>query len=223
MLNDKKFLQWCYRIKLQEDARDLIMKIRSSEPVRLVNGHGRSVVGHYPSRKMGRTLQFESHRCELSFIQVMERDDDVLEMWDQPTTVRLTYKSKTGRGVTAKHTPDFLICWKCHAEFVECKTEEDLIRLAEESPNRYRRGEDGEWLCPPGQEYMKPFGIRYTLRSTATINPIYVRNLEFLDDYFREPNVEVNEEARQLILSFVKSQRGVTLEALLERIMEAGQ
>lgn len=219
MLNDKEFIRWCNRISCPKEAVDLITQIRSSEPVRLVTGHGRSVVGHYPSRKMGRTLQFESHRCELSFIQVMERDDDVLEIWDQPTKLLLTYKSKNGRSVTARHTPDFLICWKDHAEFVECKTEDDLMRLAEESPNRYRRSDDDGWYCLPGQEYTQPLGIHYTLRSSASINPTYVRNVEFLDDYFREPNVTVSDESCQLILAFVKGQPGITLEELLGRIM----
>ena len=219
MLSSKEFIQWCNRIGLSKEARDFIMQIRSSEPVRLAKGQGCNVVGHYPSRKMGRTLQFESHRCELSFIQVMERDDDVLEIWDQPAKLRLTYLSKNGRKVTARHTPAFLICHRHYAEFIECKTEDKLIELAEEYPNRYRRGEDDKWLCPPGQECTNPLGIRYTLHSSATINPTYVRNIEFFDDYFREPTVAVSEETRQVILSVVKSQPGITLAELLEQVL----
>lgn len=220
MMNHKEFHQWCVRAGLSKEAREFIMNIRSSEPARLVTGGGNSVIGHYPSQKMGRTLQFESHRCELSFIQVMERNSDVLEIWDQPTKLRLTYLSKSGRKVTASHTPDFLICGCAYAEFVECKTEEELIKLADESPNRYKRNEDGEWFCPPGQECTEPLGIRYTLHSTASINRTYVRNIEFFDDYFREPTVPVSEEARQFILSVLKRQPGITLAELLELVLE---
>jgi hypothetical protein len=220
MLNNKEFYQWCKQLGLSREACDLLMKVRNSEPARLTRGRGNSVIGQYPSQKMGRTIQFESHRCELSFIHVMEHNSDVLEIWDQPAKLRLTYKANSGRKVTVEHTPDFLICWNRYAEFVECKTEEELIRLAKDSPGRFCKGANGEWHCPPGEESTNPLGIRYTVHSSATINPTYVRNIEFLDDYFRESAVEVSEEARQIIQSIVKAQPGITLAELLKKVLE---
>ena len=57
-----------------------IERIRSSQPVRKVRSRASNVSGRYPSVKMGRSIQFESHHVELWGIYEMERDDDVLEL-----------------------------------------------------------------------------------------------------------------------------------------------
>ena len=57
-----------------DDTRALIGRIRSSAP--FASGWRRpvNVSGRYPSRKMGVTIQFESHRVELPFVHEMEHD-----------------------------------------------------------------------------------------------------------------------------------------------------
>ena len=61
-------------------------------------GGGRgNVSGRYPSRKMGMTIQFESHRVELAAIYEMEHDDSVEEFYDQPPSIKLDYLSAEGR------------------------------------------------------------------------------------------------------------------------------
>lgn len=221
MFSDKEYDLWCLQCGFTLKARRLIDQIRKSKPVRKVKGSGKNVIGQYPSRKMGRTLQFESHRCELSYIQQLEYDDDVIELWDQPVEFkRFTYITKSGRKHVGRHVPDFFVCRRGYSEFVECKTEDELTKLAEDSPHRFCRGENGKWRCPPGEEYTEPFGIRYTLHSTANINPVYIRNIEFLDDYLRQDSLQVSEEARQFILSIVRSESGITLSDLLKRVLE---
>jgi len=49
---------------------------------------------------MGRTIQFESQHIELWGIYEMERDDDVLEYYDQPTHLQLRYRARSGRNTT---------------------------------------------------------------------------------------------------------------------------
>jgi hypothetical protein len=66
------------------EGRSVIHQIRSSDPARRVGGGHRNVSGRYPSKKMGVTIQFESHRVELARIYELEHDPDVLEYWDQP-------------------------------------------------------------------------------------------------------------------------------------------
>jgi hypothetical protein len=53
------------RLKLSEQTRQIVEKIRNSEPVRKVKGSGRNVCGPYSSKKVGRTIQFDSHTVEL--------------------------------------------------------------------------------------------------------------------------------------------------------------
>ena len=87
MLQEVEFIKWCKENGLSVPAQDLINKIRTSPPSRKVQSGRGNVSGFYPSRKMGMTIQFESHKVELNAIYKMEYDSSVLEYYDQPNTV----------------------------------------------------------------------------------------------------------------------------------------
>src|SRR5207249_10865272 len=134
MLSDEEFVLWCKRLSLSREAQSAIATIRSAGPARRVGGGRQNVSGRYPSRKMGVTIQFESHRVELAGIYEMEHDAGVLEYYDQPPPLKLTYNSANGRHLTVIHTPDFFVLHRAEAGWEEWKTEEDLVRLAEHNP-----------------------------------------------------------------------------------------
>src|SRR5437764_13327042 len=100
MFTDELFEGWCFQHKLSEQAKTVIQRIRSSPPSRLVRGAAGNVSGRYPSKKMGCTIQFESHRGELAFIYHMEHDAAVLEFYDQPESIKLLYSSKPCKPVS---------------------------------------------------------------------------------------------------------------------------
>ena len=80
MLTDKEFNKWCDRLELPEQTKQIVLNTRTSDPLRKVKGNARNVCGPYSSKKMGRTIQFESHTVELpALISFYEYDDDVLE------------------------------------------------------------------------------------------------------------------------------------------------
>ncbi len=64
---------------LSEPARELVENIRRAGPSRAVRSGKGNVSGRYPSRKMGSTIQFESHKNELAFILELEHDPNVIE------------------------------------------------------------------------------------------------------------------------------------------------
>ena len=68
MLNDADYIDWCLQLGLAEATRTTIASARSRNPTRRVGGGRQNVSGRYPSRKMGVTIQFESHRVELPFV-----------------------------------------------------------------------------------------------------------------------------------------------------------
>ena len=84
MLSPEALETWCNGIGVPSHSRALIDRIRASDPARRVGGGRSNVSGRYPSRKMGVTIQFESHRVELAGIYEMEHDAEVLEFYDQP-------------------------------------------------------------------------------------------------------------------------------------------
>jgi putative transposase len=133
MMTQEELTVWYEQTGISPAGRALVDRIRSSQPVRKV-GSGRSnVCGRYSSRKMGVTVQFESHQVELAAIYEMEHDPNVLEYYDQPTSLRLEYSSPLGRRVGVLHTPDFFLIEKTEAGFEEWKTEDDLVKLAREN------------------------------------------------------------------------------------------
>jgi putative transposase len=170
MLTDEEFLLWCRQTGLSKETQELITKIRSAPPTRRVGGGRENVSGRYPSRKMGVTIQFESHRVELAFIYEMEHDLDILEYYDQAPSIRLAYESGNERHLAVMHTPDYFVIHTDSAGWQECKHERELERLAQKRPRRYCRNGDGRWQCPPGEAYATPLGLYYRLRSSAEID-----------------------------------------------------
>ena len=214
MLTPDGLLSWFQRLSTPEPTRITINHVRSSGPSRRVGGGRSNVSGRYPSKKMGVTIQFESHWVEVAGIYEMEHDAAVLEYFDQPPPIKLEYESATGKRMGVLHTPDFFVIRETEAGWEEWKTEEDLQRLGERNPNRYRAGEGGRWCCPPGVAHAERLGLYYRVRSSAEIDRIFQRNIRFLEDYFRGSH-EVIPARREAAVAQVSAAPGLMLEDLL--------
>jgi putative transposase len=108
-MTPEAFHIWSQHLQLSETTEALIATIRSSPPVRCVSRRANNITGRYPSPKMGMSIQFESERVELWAIYAMERDEDVLEFYEQSSRIPLSYGAKSGRKITQWHTPDFFV------------------------------------------------------------------------------------------------------------------
>jgi transposase InsO family protein len=166
---------------------------------------------------MGVTIQFESHRVELAGIYEMEHDADVLEFFDQPIQIKLNYESPAGKRVGVLHTPDFFVIRKTAAGWEEWKTEEELLKLGDRSPNRYLAAADGRWRCPPGEAYARDFGFYYRVRSCKEINWVYQQNVEFLEDYLRS-NLSIRRDVREQVRARIPADSGIRLSDLFREI-----
>lgn len=220
MLDHDGLELWFHQNHIPENARALINTIRSSGPSRHVGGGSSNVCGRYPSKKMGVTIQFESHRVELAGIYEMEHDASVLEYFDQPPPIKLTYNSPTGRRMGVLHTPDFFVLRDHGAGWEEWKTEEELYDLKGRNPNRYFPKDHGGWDCPPGAAYAEPLGLCYRVRSSAEINWTFQRNIQFLDDYLRVDPSTLSETARETVRAYVSAVPGLALDKLLQLTKE---
>jgi putative transposase len=218
MLTSHEFQERCNQLKLSDEAIALIEQIRSSEPSRSVRSGAGNVHGRYPSKKMGMTIQFESHQVELSAIYELEHDPQVLEFYDQPPPIKLDYLGADGRRRSHLHTPDFFVIGEDRIGWEECKTEEALLELEKKNPNRYCRDEQGDWRAPAGEEFAARFGLSYRVRSSRSINWIFQRNIRFLEDYYLTETPLVSEDSRRAALAVVTNEPGLTLAELLGRI-----
>jgi putative transposase len=217
VLIEADFLSWCKRLALTESAQAAISEVRTRNPTRRVGGGRDNVCGRYPSRKMGRTIQFESHRVELPFVYEIEHDPGVLEYYDQPPSIPLVYRAISGRRLSVMHTPDYFVLRHDAAGWVECKTSEDFEKLTLKAPNRYLRDGNGVWRCPPGEVHASATGLDYRVWSSAEINWTLQRNLLFLEDYLRCDAASAAGFVDPAIRAAVAAKPGILLRELLER------
>jgi putative transposase len=215
MLTENELLTWYSRSGASEETQAVIARVRSSDPARRVGGGRRNVAGRYPSRKMRVTVQFESHRVELAAIYELEHDRDVIEYYDQPPTLKLHYRGATGRHLGVLHTADFFVIRQNNAGWEECKTQEELVQLAQRNENRYQSVDGRGWRCPPGEAYAAPLGLYYKVRSSGDVNWVFQRNVQFLEDYLRS-EVTVASSVRESVIARVGAFSGLSLQELFE-------
>jgi putative transposase len=223
--DETAFKNWSQNQQYSSKAIALIQRIRSSPPARNVRGGRGNVRARVPSYKMGVTIQSESRTVEKPGMRVFYEYDDivntqdespVIEYYDQPEKIALKYRSKTGRQVTAWHTPDFFVIREDGVSWEEWKTEAELEQLGEKHPHRYCRDEQGRWHCPPGKAYANQFGLNYRLRSNAEINWVLYSNLEFLHEYLTSPSNEVTKANQDWVVQTIQMKEGILLINLLQ-------
>lgn len=217
MIGDFQFSEWLARYRFDQFAATLITRIRAREPSRKVQGGRSNVTGRYPSRKMGRTIQFESHKVELAFIREYEFDDNVLEYYDQPEPIKISYRTCNGRKTVALTTPDFFVIRKDGtASWEECKPEQELERQAQKT-ERFKLNEAGKWQCLPGEEFAAQYGLCFRVRSSGEINWVWQRNMEYLSDYLQTPDHPVAASAESFIKALISCKQGILLSELVEK------
>ncbi len=220
MLTNEETKEWLRGRSFSEATQTLILQIRSLPPSRRVQGGRGNWRGFYASAKMGQTNPFESGN-ELAHIKdKLESDKDVLEYYAQPPKIGLTYPTKNGRPYSCQHTPDFFVIREDRAGWEECKTEEELLNLTKKSPNRYVQNDDGSWRCPPGEAYAEERGLYYRLCSSTEIDPIRLRNLDWLADYHTEKLPLVDKRISEEIFALVESKLGITYAEILKSSIE---
>lgn len=206
VMNLEEFNKWAENLNLPEEVKEEIQIIRTSDPARLVGGGARNVPGEFTSKKMGLTIQFESSKVELPAIYMMEFDDNVLEFYDQPPTLKL---NKVGW-----RTPDFFVIENDKAYWIEWKTEDELIKLSQKKNPKYYMDEDRNWRYTPGEEYSKKRGLEFMVGSSKDINWTLQRNLIFLKDYIGSKSPDQN--AITSIKKLIMSSPGISLKELMD-------
>ncbi|CUB35086.1 MULTISPECIES: TnsA endonuclease N-terminal domain-containing protein [Bacillus] len=214
MFSEQEFQSWCILLDFTKETVSTIQKIRTSPPSRSVRSSKKNLSGKYPSKKMGMSIQYESYTVELVAMYVMEYDDDVIEYYDQPITLKLDYSRESGKRIAFYYTPDFLVLRKDGVQIEEWKTEEQLIKLSEKDPVRYFKDEEGNWRCPPAEIAASQLGLDFVIRSSAELDINVHRNLIFLEAYLKNGHYTVSEEKKKEIINILSSNLGIKLSEL---------
>ena len=218
MMDSRQFEDYSRRLGIPKSGQAYLERVRSSPPSRRVNSRIGNNVCRFPSRKMSFVVCTESRHGELNFVYQLEHDIDVLEFYDQPEPIKLKYASRSGRMTGAMHTPDFLALRRDSVTWIEVKAENGLLRLSETQPNRYQPHGSGLWRCRPGEEAAKTFGFSYQVVSTAELNRVLVRNLEYLDDFYRDPAPKIPAEERKNVTNLVRECPGITIASVRQQL-----
>lgn len=214
MLSERAFAEFCQRQQLSSTGTKVIERVRTSDPSRRVKSSWGNVSCRFSSHKMGMTIQAESHSNELAALYLWEHDPRVYEFYDQPEPIKLNYAKANGRKVGVTHTPDYFLIAEDFVGWVECKTEEELERLAAKHPERFQFA-DGEWCSPPGQAFAAQFGLGYRVRSSNETEWSLVRNLHFLQDYLADHPLQASPEETKLIEGLFAEKADYSLFELL--------
>jgi putative transposase len=203
------------RLKLQKDAQDLLMTIRSSPPSRLPDGRAGNMPVWYPSKKMQYIIKAESAKVEFAFLLEAEHDDEVLEFWDQPPPIELSYHDRRGRLQQPLHTADYFVFRYESAGWEECKPVEKLIQFAQQHSKRYVLDERGQWRCPPGEAFAAKYGLTYRVRASDQINWAAQDNWLYLEDYYQDlEKLAISETELSTLSQIVDAHPGITLADL---------
>lgn len=215
MLTKDELLQLFIQQDLPILGRKVVEDIRASQPVRRVGGGAHNVVTRFASRKMGCVIQAESHKGELPFLYQWEHDPNALEFFDQPSRVKLAYKSASGRLARHLSTPDYFLIRRDWMGWIECKPEEKLLKQQAVGSERFVPDGQGGWRCPSGEEFAAQFGLGFRVCSTKSVNWILVRNLEFLGDYLQTELPDISKDMRAAVAHCFGDKRWLRLGDLL--------
>src|SRR5260370_15136469 len=203
------------RLGYERATQDLLIHIRNAPPSRTPGARRGNMPVWYPSKKMQCIIKAESAKVEFAFLLQAEHDDNVLEVWDQPPSLPLEYADKRGRVQRPMHTPDYFLFRASGAEWVECKSSQELVKQAETRPNRYHLDERGIWRCPPGEAYAAKYGLTYRVWASDQVNWAAQDNALFLEDYYQDlERLVVPEVALAVLAQVVKDHPGILLSDL---------
>src|SRR6266566_4604864 len=214
-LDGIEFLAYCHRLHFPKETQELLMSIRSSPPNRTPGARHGNMPVWYPSKKMQCIIKAESTKVEFPFLLQAEHDDDVLEMWDQPPSIPLEYRDLRGRLQQPMHTADYFVFRYQACGWIECKPAQELSRLVEKQPHRYKLDEQGVWRCPPGEAFAAQYGLSYQVWSSDQINWAAQENALFLEDYYQDlDRLTVKDQTLVLLFRLVEEHPGIFLSEL---------
>lgn len=205
-------------LELTEAGRQKI-ELCVDQPARRVGGGRSNVCLRFPSQKMGCAIQCESRHLELPCAMALEYDPDVLEYYDQPFNLKVSYAGPDGRSRSHYETPDYYVRARDGRHcLVECKPNAVLEEKARKSPSRYCKDLQGNWTSPAGKQAAAELGFDYRLFTEDHVSFVLSRNIKFLLDYMRPSAEELFEPLVPGIQKKVEEFGSVRLDRLIESV-----
>ncbi len=215
------FKTYCRRLEYSPATQDILTHIRSSLPARRARANAGNEVVTFPSPKMGLMLEVESGKVEFAYLLLLEFDDLVYEIYNQPPSIQLEYLDLHDQLRRPWHTADYFVFRYDSAGWVECKPLDRLVKLAQEKPSRYMVDESGKWHCPPGEVYAEKLGLKYEIWVADDINWDIQSNWLYLTPYYQDlEQLSVPEQVLDALYDLVEATPGIGLAKLRHALQE---
>jgi transposase InsO family protein len=216
-VSPEQFEQLNYLYRLSPDATAYVSAVRASPPARQVTSvHVRNTLWRYASHKMHRSISAESS-LEKTFLALCEYDDDVIEYWDQPGTVRLTYRNAKRHWRRSSYTPDVLVLRKAYVEVIQIKPSSVCESLVEERPGRWRKS-DGRFHDTAADCYFKTLGLKHTVITERDIDPLMAENTALLLRARHCNCLAYTDELKGRALKALIAEQSVTMAELMRHL-----
>ncbi len=151
------------------------------EPSRSVESSVKNSAGRFPSRKLGRSIGFESSTLEYPTALNKELDRRCLALLDQGPSIRVRARSQN-RWVSYWHKPDFVCVEEGRVVLIECKSLEGIEKKNATNPGFFVF-EGGQWICPTAIEEAKQYGFDYEVWTELMFTDVELRNAMIVDAY----------------------------------------
>ncbi|RDS84138.1 TnsA endonuclease N-terminal domain-containing protein [Dyella psychrodurans] len=205
------------RWNLPEEGAVYIRNVRCSPPARRVASNGcRNTVWRYASYKMRCTISAES-TLEKAFLSLCEYDDDVLEYWEQPTTVSLVYPNNIGRTQRVAYTPDVLVLKESGPQIVQIKPYDSCKDLVEQRAHRWAY-KNGGFQDTVADEYFSRLGLLHIVITDRDISQVKAANVQLLLQARRAECKSYTNAFKQSASEFVQKELIICISKLMDQL-----
>lgn len=214
-ISPEPFEQLIDRYQLLPEGVAFVSGARSRPPARQVTSRRiRNTPWRYASHKMGCSISAESS-LEKTFLAHYEYDDDVIEYWDQPCTVHLSYQNAKRHWHRSPYTPDVLVLRKNRIEVVQVKPSAMCEKLVKERPGRWKMCGDRFEDTAAGR-YFESIGLRHIVVTEKDICPLLADNAMLLLQARHCHCVAYTDELKARALKAVSSELRMTIATLMQ-------
>lgn len=216
-ISPEPFEQLIDRYQLLPEGVAIVSGARSSPPARQVTSRRvRNTPWRYASHKMGCSISAESS-LEKTFFVHYEYDDDVIEYWDQPCTVHLSYQNAKGHWHRSPYTPDVLVLRKSRIEVIQIKPSVVCEKLVKERSGRWKIYGD-RYEDTAASHYFESIGLRHVVVTEKDICPLLAENATLLLQARHCCCMAYTDELKARALKAVSSELRMTIAELMESL-----
>lgn len=172
------------------------------QPVRKIGKSSSSIRGYFPSKKLDRSVQYESS-LERDFIYLLEFDRSIIEYVEQPVTINYLQEDKA-----FTYTPDFYIRYDDNSpkrvpKLIEIKYAIDLIKYKDKLADKFEAG----------RLYAEKHNMEYEVVTEEFIRTPFLDNIKLLLPF---RNIPTDKDIQNQLIRSLQNRPDQSIQELLD-------